>query len=202
MNKTFVINIIGAPGVGKTTISALLFAKLKLCGYVCEYVQEYAKKLVWMKDFDTLNNQYHVTKKQFELLQQINGHVDFIVTDGPLIHGIYYNKYNKDNISNIDKTEKYILDCFNKFNNINIVLDRIDRVNRKYETEGRIQTEDEAKDIDIVLKHLLKINLIKYKNYPAEENSIQNIIDFIINFVQKNIDPCKNNSIIIEGNTF
>jgi adenylate kinase family enzyme len=185
MNKTFVINIIGAPGVGKTTISALLFAKLKLCGYVCEYVQEYAKKLVWMKDFDTLNNQYHVTKKQFELLQQINGHVDFIVTDGPLIHGIYYNKYNKDNISNVDKTEKYILDCFNKFNNINIVLDRI---NRKYETEGRIQSEDEAKDIDIVLKHLLKINSIEYKNYPSEEKSVQNIIDFIISFIQKNVD--------------
>jgi adenylate kinase family enzyme len=185
MNKTFVINIIGAPGVGKTTISALLFAKLKLCGYVCEYVQEYAKKLVWMKDFDTLNNQYHVTKKQFELLQQINGHVDFIVTDGPLIHGIYYNKYNKDNISNIDKTEKYILNCFSKFNNINIVLDRI---NRKYETEGRIQSEDEAKDIDIVLKHLLKINSIEYKNYPSEEKSVQNIIDFIISFIQKNIN--------------
>ena len=43
--KTYVINIIGAPGVGKTTISALLFAKLKLRGYICEYVQEYAKKL-------------------------------------------------------------------------------------------------------------------------------------------------------------
>ena len=185
MNKTFVINIIGAPGVGKTTISALLFAKLKLCGYVCEYVQEYAKKLVWMKDFDTLNNQYHVTKKQFELLQQINGHVDFIVTDGPLIHGIYYNKYNKDNISNIDKTEKYILNCFSKFNNINIVLDRI---NRKYETEGRIQSEDEAKDIDVVLKHLLKINSIEYKNYPSEEKSVQNIIDFIISFIQKNVN--------------
>ena len=195
MNKTFVINIIGAPGVGKTTISALLFAKLKLRGYVCEYVQEYAKKLVWIKDFDTLNNQYHVTKKQFELLQQINGHVDFIVTDGPLIHGIYYNKYNKDNISNIDKTEKYILDCFSKFNNINIVLDRI---SRKYETEGRIQSEDEAKDIDIVLKHLLKINSIEYNSYPSEEKSIQNIIDFIINFIQKNI----NNSNIMEENTF
>jgi adenylate kinase family enzyme len=194
MNKTFVINIIGAPGVGKTTISALLFAKLKLCGYVCEYVQEYAKKLVWIKDFDTLNNQYHVTKKQFELLKQINGHVDFIVTDGPLIHGIYYNKYNKDNISNVDKTEKYILDCFNKFNNINIVLDRI---NRKYETEGRIQSEDEAKDIDVVLKHLLKINNIKYKIYLAEENSIQNIIEFIIKFTKGN-----NNVNSQEENTF
>jgi adenylate kinase family enzyme len=186
MVKTYVINIIGAPGVGKTTISALLFAKLKLRGYICEYVQEYAKKLVWMKDYDSLNNQYHVTKKQYELLQQISGHVNFIVTDGPLIHGIYYNKYNKDNISNIDKTEKYILDSFNKFNNINIVLDRVNRVNRKYETEGRIQTEDEAKDIDIILKHLLKINSIKYVNYPAEESSLNDIIEFIVKFVEKN----------------
>ena len=194
MVKTYVINIIGAPGVGKTTISALLFARLKLRGYICEYVQEYAKKLVWIKDFDSLNNQYHVTKKQYELLQQIDGHVNFIVTDGPLIHGIYYNKYNKDNISNIEKTEKYILDSFNKFNNINIVLDR---VNRKYETEGRIQTEDEAKDIDIILKHLLKINSIKYVNYPAEESSLNDIIEFIVKFVEKddNTENLKTNSL-------
>ena len=194
MVKTYVINIIGAPGVGKTTISALLFARLKLRGYICEYVQEYAKKLVWMKDYDSLNNQYHVTKKQYELLQQIAGHVNFIVTDGPLIHGIYYNKYNKDNISNIDKTEKYILDSFNKFNNINIVLDRVNRVNRKYETEGRIQTEDEAKDIDIILKHLLKINSIKYVNYPAEESSLNDIIEFIVKFVDKDGNNSINNS--------
>ena len=194
MVKTYVINIIGAPGVGKTTISALLFARLKLRGYICEYVQEYAKKLVWMKDYDSLNNQYHVTKKQYELLQQISGHVNFIVTDGPLIHGIYYNKYNKDNISNIDKTEKYILDSFNKFNNINIVLDRVNRVNRKYETEGRIQTEDEAKDIDIILKHLLKINSIKYVNYPAEESSLNDIIEFIVKFVDKDGNNSINNS--------
>ena len=194
MVKTYVINIIGAPGVGKTTISALLFARLKLRGYICEYVQEYAKKLVWMKDYDSLNNQYHVTKKQYELLQQIAGHVNFIVTDGPLIHGIYYNKYNKDNISNIEKTEKYILDSFNKFNNINIVLDRVNRVNRKYETEGRIQTEDEAKDIDIILKHLLKINSIKYVNYPAEESSLNDIIEFIVKFVDKDGNNSINNS--------
>jgi broad-specificity NMP kinase len=202
MVKTYVINIIGAPGVGKTTISALLFARLKLRGYICEYVQEYAKKLVWMKDYDSLNNQYHVTKKQYELLQQIAGHVNFIVTDGPLIHGIYYNKYNKDNISNIDKTEKYILDSFNKFNNINIVLDRVNRLNRKYETEGRIQTEDEAKDIDIILKHLLKINSIKYVNYPAEESSLNDIIEFIVKFVDKNDNDNNSNNYKTNGSTY
>lgn len=174
--NTYVVNIIGGPGVGKTTFSALLFANLKMLGYVCEYVQEYAKKLVWTKDFDTLNNQYYVSKYQFDLLNQINGHVDFIITDGPLVHGLYYNKYNKDNTSNIDKTESFILSSHDKFNNINIVLDRVDR---PYEVDGRIQTEDEAKGIDSVLKHLLEINNVKYISFPAETTKIENMIDMI-----------------------
>jgi len=138
VKKTLVINVIGGPGIGKTTISALLFANLKIKGYVCEYVQEYAKKLVWTKDFDTLNNQYSVSREQFRLLNQIDGHVDFLVTDGPLIHGIYYNKYNMDNTSNVDKTEKYILECISKFNNINIVLERVDR---KYEVVDNLSDQ-------------------------------------------------------------
>ena len=84
--QTYVINIIGGPGIGKTTISALLFANLKIRGYICEYVQEFAKKLVWLKDYDTLNNQFFVSREQYTLLKQIDGHVDFLITDGPLIH--------------------------------------------------------------------------------------------------------------------
>ncbi len=47
--KTYIINFIGGPGIGKTTLSALIFAKLKLHEnkYVVELVQEYAKTLVW-----------------------------------------------------------------------------------------------------------------------------------------------------------
>ena len=71
--QTYVINIIGGPGIGKTTISALLFANLKIKGYICEYVQEFAKKLVWLKDYDTLNNQFFVSKEQYTLLKQIDG---------------------------------------------------------------------------------------------------------------------------------
>jgi broad-specificity NMP kinase len=175
--KTYVINIIGGPSIGKTTISALLFANLKIKGFVCEYVQEFAKKLVWLKDYDTLNNQFFVSKEQFTLLKQIDGHVDFLITDGPLIHGIYYNKYNKDNNSNVDKVENFILSSIKKFNNINIVLDRVDR---DYEKEGRIQTEQEAKDIDVILKHILRVNNFKFSCFSAEPNEIENIANEII----------------------
>lgn len=177
VRETYVINIIGGPGIGKTTISALLFANLKIRGYVCEYVQEFAKKLVWLKDYDTLNNQFFVSKEQYNLLKQIDGHVDFLITDGPLIHGIYYNKYNKDNNSNTDKVEKFILTSINKFRNINIVLDRVDR---DYEKEGRIQTEEEAKDIDVILKHILRTNNFTFSSFQADPEQIENIVEYII----------------------
>ena len=174
--KTYIINIIGGPGIGKTTISALLFASLKIKGYICEYVQEYAKKLVWLKDYDTLNNQFLVSREQFNLLKQIDGQVDFLITDGPLIHGLYYNKYNKDNNSNIDKVEKFILDSIDKFNNINIVLER---VNREYEKEGRIQTEEESRDIDVILKHILRTNHFQFITFDAEPSQVDNIVNEI-----------------------
>lgn len=173
---THIINFISGPGAGKTTLSALLFAKLKIEGYTCEYVQEYAKTLVWTKDFDTLNNQYLVSKHQSELLNQINGKVDFIITDGPLIHGVYYNKYNKDNICNIEKTEQFILDNFRCFNNINIVLKRSDR---PYEQQGRIQTEEESRDIDAILRHIMRINGIPFQEFAGDETAIEDMIEFV-----------------------
>ena len=87
--KTILINLLAGPGTGKTTICALLFAKLKLLGYVVEYVQEYAKHLVWTKNYELLNNQYYVTQTQANLMENMIGSVDFIITDGSILHGLY-----------------------------------------------------------------------------------------------------------------
>jgi hypothetical protein len=177
--KTFLVNLISGPGAGKSVLSALIFANLKLNRFSTEFVQEYAKTLVWTKDFTTLNNQYYVTTTQFNLLKQINGKVDFIVTDGPIIGGLYYNLHNADNTSNIEKTNKLILECHNQFNNINIFLTR---GNFAYETQGRLQTEDEAKEIDVILKHLLRHNSIEYNMFDstATKENVDKIVQYII----------------------
>ena len=41
--KTLVINLIGGPGCGKSTIAAELFSRLKKMGVTCELVTEYIK---------------------------------------------------------------------------------------------------------------------------------------------------------------
>jgi hypothetical protein len=178
-NKSFVINLIAGPGAGKSVMASLIFATLKIKGHTCEYIQEYAKSLVWTKDFTTLNDQYYISNKQFNILNEVNGCVDYIITDGSLYHGLYYNRFNKDNTSNIEKTEKFILNCCDKFNNINIFLDR---ANIEYENIGRTQTELQAKRIDIVLKHILEENNIPYHIFQTLNtiNNLDDIIDFIL----------------------
>lgn len=104
-------------------------------------------------------------KKQYELLNNLNNKVDYIITDASLFQGLYYNRYNPYNVSNIQKTEKMILESINKFKNINIFIKR--NPNIKYEIEGRIQSEKEAKEIDNKLKELLqefKMEFIDYYN--------------------------------------
>ena len=175
--KTYVVNLISGPGAGKSVIAALLFAKLKIKGFVTEYVQEYAKTLVWTKEFDTLNNQYYVSQKQYRIIKEMVGEVDFIVTDGSLYHGIYYNRHNKHNTSNIEKTENFILESSDTFNNINIFLDRN---TIEYEQQGRIQTEEEAREIDVILRHMLRTNNIKFTIFESNIENVNQMVDFII----------------------
>ncbi len=180
---TYNINLIGGPGCGKTTMCALVFAKLKLKHKIAEYVQEYAKQLVWKKDYDTLNNQYYVTRTQYEFLKSMQSEVEFIVTDGPLCQGLYYNLHNPNNISNIDKTQNFIMNSFNEFNNINLF---IKRGTFEYEQQGRMQTEEESKEIDVILKHLLKQNNIPFQivDADASDENINNIVNYILDYVE------------------
>lgn len=170
---THIINFISGPGVGKSVMTSLTFAKLKMMGLNVEIVPEYAKQLVWTEEFDLLNNQYHVSYYQHKLLKALNNKTDLIVTDGCLLHGLVYNMINPDNTSNKDKTEKAILDWFNESNNINIYLERNPIIS--YQTEGRIQSETEAIHIDNLLKFQLFNNKIEFKSFISSEDSMMDI---------------------------
>ncbi len=174
--KCFIINIIGGPGIGKSTMYSLIYAKMKIRGLSVEQVQEYAKKLVWAEDFETLDNQYYVTTQQYKDLSSVYGKVKFVITDGSLLHGLYYNRTNKTNVSNRDVTEEKIISLYSKFNNINIFLTR---GTFPYEQAGRIQNEDEAYDVDRELKVLLKKYDINFHTFLSDESQVDDIITYI-----------------------
>ena len=60
-----VVNLLGAPCAGKSTLAALVFSKLKMLGVSCEIVTEFAKDLVWDNSLNSLNNQLYVFSEQF-----------------------------------------------------------------------------------------------------------------------------------------
>lgn len=183
--KTKVVNFVGGPGSGKTVMCSLVFAELKMRGFCVEYVTEFAKQLVWAESFELLNNQHFVTKHQFELLEAVNGKVDFIVTDGSLLHGYYYNKWNKDNLCNVDKVSNLILDSLKHFDNIFIHLSK---GNYPYEIAGRQQNEQEAKVIGIQMENILNELELPYEKFASKKESVMQIIQYINNVSEKTID--------------
>lgn len=174
---TTIINFIAGPGVGKSVMTSLVFAKLKIMGYNVEIVPEYAKQLVWTEELELLNNQYHVSYYQNKLLSALVNKTDIVVTDGCLLHGLVYNMINPFNTSDKDKTKNAILAWFNTFKNVNLFLERNPDI--EYQQEGRIQNREEAFHVDNLLKFQLFDNKIDHKCFRSSEDNIPDMLKYI-----------------------
>ena len=89
MEKSLVINLLGSPGSGKSTTAALLFGEMKKRGYSVDLVPEYAKELIWEGREATFEDEVYIFAKQNHRVFRLNGKVDFIVTDAPLLQKLY-----------------------------------------------------------------------------------------------------------------
>lgn len=175
-SKPLVINLFGGPGCGKSTTASRIFSHLKMNGYKCELVTEFAKDLTWRKNFKELSNQIYVFGEQHNRLHQLKNEVEVIVTDAPLLLSLIYSP--KDLLPYL---EPLVLHEINKFDNLNILLSRT----KKYMQYGRSQSEDEAKQIDNITKNILEKFNINYNNfnYPIDEklNELLEIINHKLN---------------------
>ena len=88
--KTIVINLIGSPGTGKSTLASELFSKMKWQGYDVELVSEYAKELVWEERTETFKNELYLFAKQHHRMFRLNNKVKYIITDRPLILSLFF----------------------------------------------------------------------------------------------------------------
>ena len=150
--QPLIVNFFGAPGAGKSTMAAAVFAKLKLKGISCELVDEYVKGAVWEKRTKIIHNQLYLLSKQYQKLARIDENVDIIITDSPIMLNIFYNRLNAPEHNFDEKVfNPMVLECHNKFKNLNFFVKR----NFEYELIGRVQTEDEADKIE---KKLIEIN--------------------------------------------
>lgn len=166
---TIALNFFAGPGCGKSTVSASTFSKLKFMDINCELITEYAKSKVWEQSFYTLSNQIYVFGKQHHRMFTVKDKVDILVTDSPILLSLIYGV----NLSSAFET--LVLEEFHKFDNINILLKRV----KRYQPVGRLQTEDEAKKVDIIVKELLDKYNIPYYEIAATTSAPDTIMSLI-----------------------
>ena len=121
MYPTKVINIIGGPGCDKSLFSSAIVLNLIQRNKTVESIPDYSKLLVWQKDFEGLKNQYQIAQRQFEMLDLLDGQVQFLVTECSLPQLLYYNAHYEDNICDVAKTRSKILQWYKQHNNVNIL---------------------------------------------------------------------------------
>lgn len=167
---TRVINIIGGPGCEKSLFTSAIILYLHLHHKTVELIPDYAKSLVWRKDFEALRNQYQIAQQQFQMLELLDGQVQYLVTESSLPQVLYYNEFYPDNICDVGKTRKQILEWYKQHNNINVMVERGGE--RKYIHTGRFQDEEQAKEVDRGMRALLRREGIAFTPLKPELEAI------------------------------
>lgn len=184
--KTVVINAFAGPGAGKTTACHMVVAELKKRGYVAEYVSEYAKDLVWDKNFEMLDgkehNQFEILKEQLHRMDNKIGKVDFIVTDAPVLLNQIYNQeltdYYKEMLTSINSD----------YSNFNFF---VNRNKEAYEQEGRLQNLAESVEKDQEIKDVLSECEMEYQEFTHE--TLGNVVDKILEGEEKGLETAEKN---------
>ena len=177
MQKPLVINLFGAPGVGKSTGAAKVFTELKQLGVNCELVGEVAKDITWEHNMTALACQEYVFGKQSYRLARCRNDVDVIITDSPLPLTIIYN--SNEAIKN--SLPELVLDIFNTYNNVNFFLNRV----KPYNPKGRNQSEEESDAISDEVLMLLYEYGIDCEHVNGDSEGYQYIVDQVCKLLNK-----------------
>jgi len=156
---TIVVNFFGGPGSGKSTMAGQLFGVMKEQRINVEYVPEFAKELVW-EESQAIDDQLYLLGVQHFRLYRLLGKVDYIISDSPLLLGNHYVEFSNHKFPTNRVLESWrnsykelAMNTFDMYDNMNFFVNRGER---KFVQAGRLQNEDQAKEIDVELRFMLK----------------------------------------------
>lgn len=172
-----VINVFGGPGAGKSTTASGLFYEMKKHWISAEYIQEYAKELVWSNSAHMLSEQNYIFAEQEHRLNRLRQKVDIAIADSPLLLSSFYAPEAYPN-----SFHQSVFDFFHTYDNLNIFVER----SHEYSLQGRIQNEQEADFVAAEMINYLSKNSIPFVSIKASNASPRRLLTWLVE--QKVID--------------
>lgn len=166
-----VINVYGAPGAGKSTTASGLFYQMKRHWIESEYVQEYAKELVWSGSSHMLSQQNYIFAEQEYRLNRLQEQVACSISDSPLLLSSFYAPQTYPS-----SFHQLVFDFFHMYDNVNILVQR----SHEYSSQGRLQKVEESDFIAEEMKNFLLKNRIPFVLITANDASPRRLLSYLV----------------------
>lgn len=181
-----VINLFGAPGVGKSTIAAGLFYLMKARGYSVEHITEYAKYLVLTKrDNQLKNEQLYLFTKQHHKQHILRGEYEWGITDSPLMLCAYY----APRVTTPSLFYPMVKQYTETFTNINVFLTRnLENNTTTFEEKGRLHNREQSAEIQQQQMAFLNDLEIPYRTLAiGGEDTAERLLKLVIEIQNNNL---------------
>jgi hypothetical protein len=177
---TKLINLMGGPGAGKSSIAAGLLYELKRRHINCDAPYEFPKLLAWDDNKSAIKDQLYVIANQHRGIVKSFGKVDYIILDSPILLSLIYKSYydGLEYPSNLytESFDKMVLDIHSQYDNLNILLKRGVGV---YNENERYQKLESSIKLDYMIKQTLDVNGIEYIEVDVDDNTVNTILKFL-----------------------
>jgi nicotinamide riboside kinase len=165
-----VINVLGGPGIGKSTVASGLFYEAKCRNLNVELVTEVAKDLVWEDRTQALGNQAYVFGLQVQRIDRLRDKADVVITDSPFLLSAIYAPDNYPPM-----WEEVVIDLWKRYDNRVVLLKR----GPNFKEVGRVHNLQQSLEIDRKIAVLLAKHSIEYTEVDYGCKELGDVIDSI-----------------------
>jgi hypothetical protein len=133
--------------------------------------------MVWEERGNIFTDQLYMLAKQNRKLLRLDGKVEYVITDSPIIMSEAY----VNDTPYRDTLTQLIKEVFLSYNNINIFINR----SHEYQEIGRNQTSEEAMELATQIKTLLVKHDVEFTEFDSDKVTPEGLLSHLLTLFEK-----------------